>query len=205
MQQKLSYFDFKGVAEPIRLAFAVGGIDFEDHRFQREDWPQLKPKTPYGSVPTLTIGDRVYAQSNAILRYAGKLAGLYPTDPVEALAVDQIVDALEDMFLHVKPTVQEQDEKKKMEMRKVLAEETLPKWLGYFNKHIEENGSSGYIVGDSLTIADLKLYTLIGLLTSGMLDGIPKTIAEPFPKVTALLEKVGADEKVKAFEAKHAK
>lgn len=39
---KLSYFDIKGVAEPIRFLLAYGKIDYEDHRISLEDWPKVK-------------------------------------------------------------------------------------------------------------------------------------------------------------------
>ena len=41
-------------------------------------------------LPVLTIGDRSYSQSLAMLRYAGKKAGLYPTDDLMALVVDEV-------------------------------------------------------------------------------------------------------------------
>lgn len=40
---KLYYFNVKALAEPIRILFAYGGIDYEDVRVAREDWPELKP------------------------------------------------------------------------------------------------------------------------------------------------------------------
>lgn len=38
----LTYFDFGGRAESIRLTFLLGKVEFEDIRISREEWGQLK-------------------------------------------------------------------------------------------------------------------------------------------------------------------
>jgi len=40
---KLTYFNVKALAEPIRFLLSYGGIEFEDHRIEKEEWAQLKP------------------------------------------------------------------------------------------------------------------------------------------------------------------
>ena len=53
---KLSYFNVKGLAEPIRFLLSYGGIEFEDHRIEKEEWLQLKPcKSSQILVCTLTL------------------------------------------------------------------------------------------------------------------------------------------------------
>ena len=55
----------------------------------------MKPTTPYGSLPTLQVDDdNMFAQSIAILRYVGKISGTYPTDEIDAMFVDEVVDTL---------------------------------------------------------------------------------------------------------------
>ena len=68
-------------------------------------------------------------------------------------------------------------------MRKALAEETLPYWMACLDRLLVMNGNSGFIVGNSLTIADLKLYWIIDWLTMGILDGIPKNLIDGFKSV----------------------
>ncbi|CAN0544128.1 unnamed protein product [Laminaria digitata] len=58
-----------------------------------------------------------YTQSTALLRYAGKLGGLYPEDPLASLKVDEIVMMAEDVFSNLFSTVGEQDEAKKVNYR----------------------------------------------------------------------------------------
>ena len=54
---KLTYFDIEGAAEPVRLALALAGKEYEDDRVKFPDWKDLKPKTPYGQLPVMTIDD----------------------------------------------------------------------------------------------------------------------------------------------------
>eukprot|EP00904_Undaria_pinnatifida_P011749 jgi/Undpi1/7704/HiC_scaffold_23.g10177.m1 len=60
------------------------------------------------------MGGNDYTQSTALLRYAGKLGGMYPEDPLEGLQVDEIVMMLEDVFLNLLPLLSESDENKKV-------------------------------------------------------------------------------------------
>ena len=113
------YFDIKGLGEPIRLALEIGGIKYEDIRVKFSEWPEMKPSTPYGSLPLLEVGGKVYAQSEPILRFIGKKAGLYPADDLLALKVDEMMAATHDAIVAVSASVREKDEAKKAEMRKV--------------------------------------------------------------------------------------
>lgn len=39
---RLTYFDIKGLGEPIRFMLKYGKIPFEDRRFTHEEWPGVK-------------------------------------------------------------------------------------------------------------------------------------------------------------------
>lgn len=42
-QYKLTYFNVKALAEPMRFLMTYGNIDFEDVRISNDDWPAVKP------------------------------------------------------------------------------------------------------------------------------------------------------------------
>ena len=101
----LSYFDIHGGrGETARIALHVGGIAFDDDRIPFASWQSRKAEMPYGTVPVLTVDGESFAQSNGINRYVGKLTGLYPVDPLEAMRCDEVMDAVEDVAAKVLST-----------------------------------------------------------------------------------------------------
>jgi glutathione S-transferase len=196
---RLRYFPFPGRAEPIRDALRIGHISFIDEHLTPDQFHDCRAagEFPFGGLPVLVVetsdGEQCVAQSNAILRFAGQLAGLYPADdPLQALRVDEALDVGEDINCLLGPSLHEQDTEKKMAMRKELAEETLPFWIACFERLLIANGSTGFILGNSLTVADLKLYWIIDWLTSGMLDGIPTSLVDGFENVMAWRKNISA-------------
>ena len=186
---KLTYFPFPGRAGAIRDVLNDNGVEFEDFHVAFADFPALKPSLPYGAMPVLEIDGTDYAQSNAILRYAGKLTGAYPEDPVAALMVDELLDAAEDVIGLLTPSMKEKDEEKKLAMRAALMAGPLPDLLALVEKRVARNTESDFAVGAAKTVADYKLKHIISHLTSGIMDGVPKDVinAESHPALTALV------------------
>lgn len=187
---RLRYYSFTGRAQAIRDALNIGKVSFVDEHLTYEQFRDCRAanELPFGGLPVIEIetseGKYCVAQSNAILRFAGRLSNLYPVDdPLKALKVDEALSMGEDINSQIAPSLHEQDTERKMAMRKVLAEETLPFWMACFERLLVANGSTGYIVGNTLTVADLKLYWIIDWLTSGILDGIPTSLIDDFENV----------------------
>lgn len=43
MSYKVTYFNVTAMGEPMRFLLSYLNIDFEDVRFEEEEWPALKP------------------------------------------------------------------------------------------------------------------------------------------------------------------
>ncbi|CAD7699072.1 unnamed protein product [Ostreobium quekettii] len=199
---KLTYFEARGRAEPARLALCIGGVDFEDVRVNGEQFEKLKTSLPFGQLPVLEVDGEVITQSIAQQIYVGKLTGLYPQDPLAALRVDECQMLVVDLTDLIVPSLIEQDADKKAAMRKTLAEETLPKWFGMIEARLQSRGWS-HAAGNELTVADLALYNFMMWIKRGVLDGIPSTIVDACPKLSAVVEAVDSHPKVKEWNAKH--
>jgi len=184
---KLVYFPFPGRAGPIRDAFQIGKIAFTDEHIPPPEQQAQKGdlgKFPLGTVPVLHVNNVLINESNAILRYVGRRANLYSDDLVKAAKIDEALDLGEDYLAKLGASFAIQDEAKRIEARKALVENVFPRMLAGTQRLIENNGKTGFFVGDTLTIADLKLFYIAVLLTSGKLDGVPNTILDAYPSIT---------------------
>jgi len=199
---KLTYFGIEGRGEPARLAFAIGGVEFEDHRISFQEWGALKPKMPWGSIPVLEHNGKTLAQSNAINRYVGRLTGLYPTDAWEAGKADEAMDAVEDLANKISPTITMPDGPEKLSKRAELASGPVPFYLGGLERELTANGGK-FFAGKALSVADLKVYGLLRWISSGTLDGIPASVIPA--KLVAFRDSISAHPKVAAWHAAHAK
>ncbi len=190
----LTYFPFPGRAASILDAFAIGRIAYERENVAFDAWPALKEggTLPWGGLPLLKVGGAApmtLCQSDAILRYVGRLAGLYPADPMAALRVDQVLDCVTEMMTPMSDSIREQDVERRMAMRAQMAEVQLPRDFARLERLLEANvaagGSAGHFVGDGLTIADLKVLHSVNKLTDGSLDGIAPEVIAPFKRLDA--------------------
>mmetsp|Transcript_5558 Transcript_5558/g.6419 ORF Transcript_5558/g.6419 Transcript_5558/m.6419 type:complete len:222 (+) Transcript_5558:19-684(+) len=184
---KLTYFGIPGRGESIRLALSIGKVPFTDDRITFPEWKEIKPNTPWGSLPVLTLSDgSCIAQQRAILRFVGKEVGLYPmNDNLAAAKVDEIMDAAEDIGATTMKAGQGLEKNAKEAARKVACEEggAVYNLLKRIDAVI---GGNGYAVGDSLTIADLYLYTGSCNLVSGLYDGVPVDTLDGFENIMQL-------------------
>lgn len=173
---KLTYFDFDGGrGEPVRIAFNAAGIEFEDERWTFPEFQEKRGGTRFNAVPVLEIDGNAVTQSNAMCRYIGRMAGLYPEDAMQALYCDEVMDATEDLtHIIVRTFGLEGDE------LKAAREELVGGWLTTFVKGLSELLDRGgdYFADNRLTMADLKAFLIVRWLTTGGLDHVPTDIVE---------------------------
>jgi prostaglandin-H2 D-isomerase / glutathione transferase len=202
---KLSYFDFHGGrGETARLAMHIGGIAFEDYRFAYAEFAEFRKSTPFGQAPTLEVDGVMVTQSDAIARYVGKLAGLYPTDAFQALLCDEILSVIEDASVKIGPTYRMTGDVQK-EARLALANESMPVYLRWLERQLQARGGE-YFVGNQLTIADLKVFVDVRGLNSGRLDHIPTDLVEKVaPGLNVHMQRIAQMPAVVQYYAKFVK
>ena len=176
-QLKLTYFDFHGGrAEPARLALHMGGIAFEDHRFAYPEFAEVRKSTPFGQVPVLHVDGVLVTQCDAINRYVGKLTGLYPTDPFQALLCDEVAYVVEEAGVKLGPTFRMTGEEQKA-ARLALVNGSMPVYLRWLQSQLQAHGGE-YFADQRLTMADLKVFVDVRGLNSGRLDHVPTDLVQ---------------------------
>jgi glutathione S-transferase len=201
---KLTYFDFSGGrGEPIRIALHAAGITFEDNRLTFPEFSKIRQDTRFSALPVFEIDGVQVTQSNAICRYVGKLAGMYPKDSLQALYCDETMDAVEDISGRIGQTLGLKDE----ELR-AAREKLTDGWLSIFLKGLGgllERGGGRYFAGDNLTVADLKVLMNTRWLRSGVLDHVPKDLVDRIaPNLVEHQARIEDEPVVKAYYSSRA-
>lgn len=207
---KLYYFDLKGKGESIRLICAYSGLKLEDYRFSnRDEFLAIKgsSRLPFGQVPMLEIdGKHAMVQSSAIMRYLGKLAGLYPmTDHVLAQRVDAAMDQATDVFTG--STVLTYGLRFAID----LSPEAIQKSYAHFNETVLPNhlkkverffdaSATGWIAGtEEPSPADFVWYcSLTNMADKKEISDENKSLVD-FPKLKAFIEKFESLDEIKEY------
>jgi len=195
-------------AEVLRVSLFIKDIPFEDTRVSREEFVHLiktgflpnGKRAPFHQLPVIEVDGKIIGQTGAIARYCGKVSNLYSNDIILAAKIDQIIDAATDITNLVSPTIREKDQIKKMEDRKVLVNKLLPRWFRYLENLLSEDNSTWFV--EKMTIADIAIWRLLGWLTSGIIDGIPTSIVDDFPKLKNIHHQVHTHPKVQEWMLK---
>ncbi|KRZ24561.1 putative splicing factor, arginine/serine-rich 7 [Trichinella pseudospiralis] len=166
---KLAYFAIRGLAEPIRLLLHDQKVNFEDERFDKKDWPEIKPKMLFGQVPCLYEDDKPIVQSGAIMRHLGRRFGLYGNAD-EMTYVDVVYEGIVDLRLKYARLIYGDFSD---EAKCKFVNEVLPVELARFEKLLT---GKQYILNDEITFADYALVELLDVLLV-----LSSTCLEKFP------------------------
>jgi len=204
----------QGRGEFVRLALEEAAVPYEDVARGRQGMPQIQAAldadqetfVPF-APPVLRAGDQLIGQTTNILQFLGARHGLAPRAQDGRLWCNQlqltiadIVAEAHDSHHPVSMNLSYEDQKKEAKARaKDFRNERIPKFLGYFERVLENNPRpGGFAVGARLTYVDLSLFQLI----AGLRYAFPKTMArlEPqWPRLIALHDTVAARPNIAAY------
>jgi glutathione S-transferase len=210
---KLTYFDIEGVAEAVRLALVLSNTPFEDDRVGFGDWGEMKPKTPYGCLPIMSVDDGpLRTQSMAMLRWVGSSCSetLYPRGKI--FDIEEAIGLMEDLNKSWYPAFAigmrpqnygrpegfgQTEEGKKIikEMRETWFQNELPRFLTYIENKLERN--QWLAGGETPTIADCVAVPILRNFSRGHVDHVPATALDSHPKVVDYIKRFCAQPQLK--------
>ncbi|XP_055917562.1 glutathione S-transferase [Eupeodes corollae] len=189
----LFYFNVKALAEPLRYLFAHGGIEYEDVRVTRDEWPALKPTMPMGQMPVLEVDGKRVHQSISMARFLAKTIGLSGANPWEDLQIDIVVDTINDFRLKIAVVSYEPEDEIKEKKLVTLNTEVIPFYLEKLEQTVKDN--DGHLALGKLTWADIYF--------AGILDYmnymVKRDLLETYPGLRALVDSINSIESIKAW------
>jgi len=223
-QYRLTYFDFKGIAEPIRWIFHYTGTPFIDHRIPWDfvAWFKEEKQKYANTVGRLPVfyeeGKPELSQSHVISRYLAKQFGLVGDNDWENARVDEVVSIVYDLVVYWRSNVIFEPDAERRKIQRPYVDTRFELCYGKWNAMLVESGGP-YIVGKKLTHADFWLASTVSSWDNPMVGdgpimgpGLPLpsqadlylNLAAKFPALKAHKERVCALPQIKHWmETRH--
>jgi glutathione S-transferase len=197
---RLVYFPVPGRGEASRVALALSGLEWEDVEVngERFDTMRASGELPWNMLPVLQTEYGTIAESSAILRYAGKFAGLVPENPYLAAKVDEFIDGMGPLARGLDTTFGISDQSERIRLRKNLFDHggTCSESLQKFDDKLRDSNTGWAAETYEMSIADLKLFTEVFALFSGNYDGIDVSVVQRYPHLLAYHDKVANEPRI---------
>jgi glutathione S-transferase len=211
MKYELYYWPgIQGRGEYVRLALEEAGAYYVD--VAREGGGSMaglmeQGATPPFAPPFLKAGRLVIGHTANILLYLGPRHGLAPKTEAGKLWVHQLQLTITDLVVEIHdthhplgPTLYYEDQRAPARKRtEAFWSERVPKYLGYFEGILQDNGGS-YLTGRRITYVDLSLLQIV----DGLRYAFPKRMKafeRKIPGLVGLHDRVAARPNIKAYLA----
>ncbi|WIA09015.1 hypothetical protein OEZ85_008429 [Tetradesmus obliquus] len=172
MPLTLYYFPLRGRVEVFKLMCAAKKVEYEIKDVDYADMKSNRVTYPFGQCPRLVDGDVDICQSNTIIRHVARKHGLYGSSEAEMAAVDQIIDGVESIRgVYLKLIYGDElkeEAKAAYQAAHIAPDSSTGRNSGAHFAFLEQllarnGGGSGFIVGTSLTAADLCVWEIVDL------------------------------------------
>jgi glutathione S-transferase len=197
------YFDTPGFAEVSRFCLGISGLEWKNTVVDWDGYLELKSQgeLPWGLLPIIRTPEGTIAESNALLRYTGALAGLEPEDLYTRAKVDELVEVINGWKASFTPTFSIEDLDEKIAARQALFAEDgkMDRALKAISKVFEQSSTGWLANTESMSIADVKGFMDTFMMFSGQFDGITADMLANYPSLLAFHEKMSNEPLVKNY------
>jgi glutathione S-transferase len=212
MTYELFYWpSIQGRGEFVRLALEEAGVDYVDVARGRGGMARMMAAMdgadhPSFAPPFLKAGDVTVGQTANILMFLGERHDLAPQDVQGRYWVSQIQLTIADLVAEVHEThhpiatsLYYEDQRPEAKRRAAdFLDTRIPKFFDWFENILSRPEQKDYLLGDTVTYADLSLFQLV----EGLRYAFPKTLARidaGYPLLMALRDRVAARPRIAAY------
>ena len=150
-------------------------------RIPFSEWGVVKPTMPLGQVPVLSIDGTEMTQSTSLYRYCAKCVDLYPSEPFQALVVDETMDIVNDLITRL-PKRAATDEELKIQRHK-HRDTFMKEGLRLIEARIEQYSSGTNTICGTPSVADLFLMAYKNTIDSNAFPHLDGTIFNDYPRI----------------------
>ncbi|CCD62478.1 glutathione transferase [Caenorhabditis elegans] len=200
---RLHYFNARGYAEASRAMFHMAGVEFEDVRYEIDDWIKeentLKNEMPFGQMPVLEVDGEKIPQSVAIARFVANQLGFAGQTPVEKAWADAFTDLYKDFLIDMKPWAMiafgypgaagDRDE-----LKKTSLDPAKEKYFKLLSKRLEKS-KSGFLLDSGISFPDLFFFET----TTSLIELEKGFLGTDFPVVNAYFKRIAEHPKLKPY------
>ncbi|KER31528.1 hypothetical protein T265_02296 [Opisthorchis viverrini] len=160
-QYKLTYFNLRGRAEPIRMILIVSGTPFEDCRIEVSDWPSKKSTIPGGKLPILEVttpcGKKtMMTESMATARYLAKQHNLMGETDEDYYKIEKTIGECSDLHDLAYKIARAPDAEKPKLIEELKKPENAPRLLNLMSETLKSNPSE-LVAGGKVSLGDIAL------------------------------------------------
>ena len=214
MGYELYYWpQIQGRGEFVRLALEEAGVEYLDVARDKGGMEKLQklmqPKSighPPFAPPFLKARQLIIGQTANIMLFLGARHGLAPKSEAGRLWVHQLQLTIADLLVEAHDThhpiaaslYYEDQKPEAVRAAECFTKERMPKYLGYFDAVLAAGGKAPFLVGRTLSYADLSLFQVV----EGLRYAFPNAMAvleKKHPRVVALHDRVAARPNIAAY------
>lgn len=206
MQMKLTYFNVRGLAETSRILLAIGKVEYEDFRYPLDiidmsthemtkdefdsDKSNGKLVKSLNKVPFLEVDGVTIPQSKTIERFLARRFNMMGVNDVENAQIDAICESVRD-FKEMYQKVRGKGEDLVSGMNEWFTV-TLVERLSLLENQLV--GEDGFCVGNTMSLADVVLFTFVTEFFDNKEASYNATLATP--KIRSVIDRVAKEESV---------
>ncbi len=196
---ELTYFDTHGRGLQVRLLLHVSDTSFVDRRVSRAQWPALKRRMPWGSIPVLQHGDAQIFNSCAIMRYVAKQVDMWPDNELDQVRSLALMGCVEDVWASLAKFARIKNPLNWLwQARKMIASD-LPSNCDLFQAQL----AGDFFLGDEMSAVDLAVFSLFAVVLDRAGKRGARKVIEARPTLWSFMQRMYGDPRVAAYLQTH--